>query len=131
MTRSGNETTADRMDGIQVLRVRGDLDFATADAVYQRCRAAIARHARLLLLDLSGLAFCDARGLSALVRMANDADAVGCRYGLIAPKPQVAKILRITGLGARLLAFATIDQACQRLATVAANCTPVSMACCG
>lgn len=119
MTESGNQTPADRGNGIQILRVQEDLDLATAGALYQRGRTAIAGHARLLLLDLSGLSFCDARGLSALVRIANDADAAGCRYGLIAPQPQVAKILRITGLGTRLRAFATIQQARQRLTALA------------
>jgi D-arabinose 1-dehydrogenase-like Zn-dependent alcohol dehydrogenase len=46
----------------------------------------------LLLLDLTGLSFCDARGLSAFVRIANRADAAGCRYGFIAPQPLVASI---------------------------------------
>ena len=119
VTETGNQTPANRGNGIQTLRVQEDLDLATVGALYQRGRTAIAGHARLLLLDLSGLSFCDARGLSALVRIANDADAAGCRYGLIAPQPQVAKILRITGLGTRLRVFATIEQARQRLTAVA------------
>ena len=73
--------------------------------------AAIARLARLVLLDLTGLSFCDARGLSAFVRIANRADAAGCGLGLIAPRPPVAKILRISGLDSRLPMFATIDDA--------------------
>ena len=36
-----------------------------------------------------------------MVRIANDADAAGCRYALIGPKPPVANILPITGLAAR------------------------------
>jgi anti-sigma B factor antagonist len=72
--------------------------------------AAIARHARLLL-DLTGLSFCDAHGLSAFVKIANHADKTGCRYGFIAPRPVVAKVLRITGLDQRMPVFATIDDA--------------------
>jgi anti-anti-sigma factor len=93
-----------------ILTVQGELDLATADSLYRRARAAINRHARLLLLDLTGVSFCDARGLSAFVRIANDADAAGCRYGLIAPRPNVARILRITGLDSRLHVFTSIDQ---------------------
>ena len=111
MTDGGSKTTADRGDGIHILRVPGELDLATADGLAERGRAAIARHARLLLLDLTGLTFCDARGLSAFVRIANHADATGCRYGLIAPPPPVAKLLRITGLAKRMQLFATIDDA--------------------
>ena len=95
---------------IQILAVQGELDLATADSLYVRAWAAIHRHARLLLLDLAGVSFCDARGLGALVRIANDADAAGCRYGLIAPRPNVAAILQITGLDSRLPVFAAMDQ---------------------
>lgn len=130
MSEGGIEASAEHMDGIQILEVEEDLDAATADALYQRGRAAIGFHGRLLLLDLSGLSFCDARGLSALVRMANDADSAGCAFGLIAPKPQVAKILRITALDNRFRVFATIEQAFQHLfPTPAASYAPVSVAC--
>jgi anti-anti-sigma factor len=55
---------------IQVVQVRGELDLATADSLAARGYAAIGRQARVLLLDLAGVSFCDARGLSALVRIA-------------------------------------------------------------
>jgi len=94
----------------EVLTVRGELDLATADSLYLRARAAINGRARVLLLDLTGLSFCDAHGLSAFVRIANDADAAGCQYGLIAPQPNVAKILRITGLDTRLHILTSLDR---------------------
>ena len=89
-----------------------ELDLLTCEGVFADGCAAIARSARLLLLDLTGLSFCDARGLSAFVRIANHADAAGCGYfGLIAPRPPVAKVLRISGLDSRMPVFATIDDA--------------------
>jgi anti-anti-sigma factor len=80
----------------------------------------MARPVRLLLLDLTGLSFCDARGLSAFVRIANHADAAGCGFGLLAPRPPVAKILRISGLDSRMPVFATTDDALALLAATAA-----------
>ena len=96
---------------IQVVQVRGELDLATADSLAARGYAAIGRQARVLLLDLAGVSFCDARGLSALVRIANHADRTGCRYGLIAPQPLVVKVLRITGLDQRLSVFTSVNEA--------------------
>ena len=96
MTQGENQTTAARSAGIEILGMPPELDLATADGVVEQGYAAIARPARLLLLDLGGLSFCDARGLSAFVRIANHADAAGCGFGLIAPRPPVAKILRIS-----------------------------------
>jgi anti-sigma B factor antagonist len=114
-----NGTTAGPDDATYILRVQGELDLATADSLYQGGRTAIGRHARLLLLDLTGLSFCDASGLSAFVRIANEAEAAGCGYGLIAPQPLVAKMLRITGLHQRLQVFATSDEALLRLTALA------------
>ncbi len=115
MSQSANVTTSSPDDQTQVLSVRGELDLATADGLYRQGRAAIGCRARLLLLDLAGLSFCDACGLSAFVRIANEAEAAGCRYGLVAPPPLVVKMLRITGLHARLPVFATIEEARHRL----------------
>ena len=96
---------------IQVVQVRGELDLALAGSLAARGYAAIGRQARVLLLDVAGVSFCDACGLSALVRIANHADRTGCRYGLIAPQPLVVKILRITGLDQRLPVFTSINEA--------------------
>jgi anti-sigma B factor antagonist len=108
-------TTPSPDDQIQILSVRGELDLATADGLYRQGFAAIGRHAGLLLLDLADLSFCDASGLSAFVRIANEAEAAGCRYGLVAPQPLVVKMLRITGLNARLPVFVTMEEARQHL----------------
>ncbi len=114
MSQSANVTTSSPDDQTQILSVHGELDLATADGLYRRGRAAIGCRTRLLLLDLAGLSFCDACGLSAFVRIANEADAAGCRYGF-APQPLVARMLRITGLNARLPVFATMEEAHHRL----------------
>jgi anti-anti-sigma factor len=112
----------DRGDGIQILHTPGELDLATADSLAAQGHAAIARRAWLLLLDLTGLSFCDARGLSAFVQIANHADKTGCRYGLIAPQPLVAKLLRITGLDQRMPVFATTGDAIAHLVAMASAC---------
>ena len=110
MTRDENRTAADRA-GIEIVSMPAELDLVTSDGVVEQGCAAIARSARLLLLDLTGLSFCDARGLGAFVRIANHADAAGCRFGLIAPRPRVEKVLRISGLYSRMPVFATTDDA--------------------
>jgi len=121
VTWSVSGTTAGPDDQTQIVSVHGELDLATADSLCRRCRTAISRRARLLLLDLTGLSFCDARGLSAFVRIANEAEAAGTRYGLIAPRPLLVKMLRITGLAKRLQVFPTIEEARLRLMTLTAT----------
>jgi anti-anti-sigma regulatory factor len=57
-----------------------------------------------------------------LVKIANHADKTGCRYGLIAPRPLVANLLRITGLDQRVPVFTTIDDALACLTARASVC---------
>ncbi len=111
MTPGGNQTTAGSGAGIEIVSMPAELELITSEGVAAQGCAAIARLARLVLLDLTGLSFCDARGLSAFVRIANHADAAGCGFALIAPRPPVAKILRISGLDSRMPVFATTDDA--------------------
>lgn len=119
MTRLEDQTSACRSAGVEILGVPEDLDLLTADRLVEEGCTALACRPRLLLLDLARLSFCDARGLGALVRIANRADAAGCRCGLITPRPPVAKMLRIGGLNRRLPVFATIGDALASLAAIA------------
>ncbi|HEY6274992.1 MAG TPA: STAS domain-containing protein [Streptosporangiaceae bacterium] len=118
----GDQTTADHGNRIQILRLPAELDLATADEVVGQGYAALARSARLLLLDLTDTSFCDARGLSVFTRIANRAEATGCRYGLIGLQPPVARVLRIVGLEARLPVFASLGDALAHIAASAPGC---------
>jgi anti-sigma B factor antagonist len=82
MTHGENYRTAVSGAGIEIVSLPAELDLTTSEGVAEQGCAAIARPARLVLLDLTGLSFCDARGLSAFVRIANQADAAGCGFAL-------------------------------------------------
>jgi anti-anti-sigma factor len=77
--------------------VFGDIDIVTAPHLEAALRAAIADHRpRSLTVDLGGVAFIDAAGLTALVRTRVGADHVDIR--LTNARPAVARVLAITGL---------------------------------
>ena len=97
MTHGENLTTADS-GGIEIVRMPAELDLTTSEGVPAQGCAAIARLARLVLLDLTGLSFCDARGLSAFVRIANHADAAGCGFGPIASALLTARCVSVVQL---------------------------------
>lgn len=92
-----------RVGAAPVVSVRGELDLATAERFWEFLYAVIDTHGPDVVVDLSDLAFCDAHGLSAFVRAANRAEAAGGRLTLVAPRPLVARVLRITGLDRRFL----------------------------
>jgi anti-sigma B factor antagonist len=90
--------------GEAVVELRGELDIATADVAVRYVRDVISRHDGPVVADLTALAFCDAQGLAALVRMAGYAGQKGCPFRLASPSPPLIKIMRITGLDRRFLA---------------------------
>ena len=87
-------------DGQAVAVISGELDAATADRAQEYVRQVINRSRGPVRVDLAGVSFCDARGLRALVGVAAHARAMGRRLSLVAPRPAIVKIMRITGVDA-------------------------------
>jgi len=89
--------------GEAVVDLGGDLDILSADVAVNYVTDVIDRHRGPVTVNLTALAFCDARGLAALVRMAGYADRKGCPFRLASPSPRLIKIMRITRLDRRFL----------------------------
>lgn len=89
--------------GEAIAEIGGELDIATADVAVRYVRLVIDRHGGPLIVDLAGLAFCDAQGLSALLRMFTYAERAGCPFRLASPRPSLVKIMQITGLDRKFL----------------------------
>ena len=89
--------------GEAVVQLDGELDIASAQVAVGYVRDVVKRHGGPVTVDLSALAFCDASGLGALLRMAGYAERAGCPFRLASPNPSLVKIMRITGLDRRLL----------------------------
>jgi len=85
-------------DGSQVISVTGELDIATAEQAYTYISEVIDGWPAPVSVDLAGLTFCDASGLGALARTARHARQAGTQLRLIAARPSLLKIMRITGL---------------------------------
>jgi anti-sigma B factor antagonist len=85
-------------DGNQIISVTGELDIATAEQVYTYVSDVIDTWPLPVSVDLSGLTFCDAAGLGVLARIARHARQAGRQLQLIAARPSLLKIMRITGL---------------------------------
>lgn len=90
--------------GEVVVDLGGELDIVSAETAVSYVRAVIDHCGGPVVVDLTALVFCDARGLGALVRMADYAGRAGCEFRLASPRLSLVKIMRITGLDRRLLA---------------------------
>jgi anti-sigma B factor antagonist len=90
--------------GEAVASIGGELDIATAEMAVGYVRHLIDGHGGPVIVDLALLRFCDARGLSALLRMASDAEQAGCPFRLACPGRRLVRLMSITGLDRRFLA---------------------------
>jgi anti-anti-sigma factor len=100
-----------RDPGCAIVMLTGDLDIAIAPALRERLFAVLGLAARLLIIDLSGVSFCDAGALAMLIGTQRRARQRGITVRLAAPSPRVAKLLRITGLDQSFTVCATLDEA--------------------
>jgi anti-anti-sigma factor len=93
---------------VSIVRVRagqvriaflGELVASTQEQVLSAVTAALNADATAVLeLDLAGVGFLDARGLTALVKARTLAECQGCRAVLLHPRPWIARVLRAGGL---------------------------------
>lgn len=87
-----------RLSGHTVIAIRGELDIATTADLRNRILTGLKDTATPVIIDLSGVSFCDASGLALLVGTQRRARLHGVTVVLAAPRPSVRKLLRITGL---------------------------------
>ncbi|MBD0694747.1 STAS domain-containing protein [Streptomyces sp. CBMA123] len=81
----------------RILRLDGEVDqhrrLQLREALAQGVKVGPPR----LVVDLSGLTFCDSTGLNALLQTRLDADAAGVLLLLAAPTAQLLRLLDVTG----------------------------------
>ena len=80
----------------------GEMDIATCPAIRRFLMAAISGGDVHLAVDVSGVAFIDASGIGVLVAAANRARQAGGGLSLLAPSPQVRRLLDVLRLDAVL-----------------------------
>ena len=81
----------DRRNGVVVLRLRGDLDLASADAVASRLDA-LSQAGDAVLLDLDSLSFMDSSGLRVVLQAAETSRTSGWQFALTPGSKQVRNL---------------------------------------
>jgi anti-anti-sigma factor len=84
--------------GSVTVRLHGDLNVTTAPALREHLDDALGAAGEVLIIDLSGVSSSDTAGLAVLIGIQRRARARGCTVRLVAPGPQIAELLRVTGL---------------------------------
>jgi anti-sigma B factor antagonist len=80
----------------------GEIDLYTAPRLHSELAAVIANSApeTRIVVDMSGVEFCDSTGMNVLLSCLRQARERGGELELAAPRPAVKKILQVTGLDA-------------------------------
>jgi anti-anti-sigma factor len=86
-------------DGVS-LRLSGEIDVATSSHLPEIVRALPAHLVRHVRLNLAGLTFVDAAGLTALIETRALVQSRGGRLSLQDPRPALVRLLEITNLAA-------------------------------
>ncbi|MFG2021722.1 STAS domain-containing protein [Actinomadura geliboluensis] len=94
---------AHRRPGHTIVALSGALDGAAAAALREHLIGALRHSGRLLILDLRAVTSADAAGLAVLIGIRRRAHGLGITLRLAAPGPQVAGLLRTSGLDRALI----------------------------
>src|SRR3954447_20492945 len=86
------------LDGVRLLEVFGELDLATAPRLCSALDAARIHRVRRVVVDLTGVDFCDSTGLRALIGASKELRVSGGRLAIAClPGGAVARLFDVVG----------------------------------
>src|SRR6266508_1806640 len=118
LERPGSEAT--------IVALRDELDMSTAPRLHAVLGDLLGRSVNRIVVDLSGLTFCDSMGLSALAVTHNACVAAGGYLRMAGPSPFLLHILTVVGLRGRMPIYTSAQAAC---AADPASCCPTGCGC--
>lgn len=95
--------------GRTVLRVRGEIDLATAPVLEERVQQL--QQGEPLVLDLAAVDFVDSTGLRVILGADTRATNQGTSLAIVAVDGPVTRLFDLTGVGSRLAVFESIADA--------------------
>ena len=103
------------------LAVTGDIDIATADSLTDAATSALYTSTRLLILDLAGVSFCGAAGITALIKIHRSASAAGASLALANVGTQLQGVFDAVNMNGILAALHTPERGAGPGSTQAPN----------
>ncbi|MER7760300.1 STAS domain-containing protein [Streptomyces sp. NPDC097619] len=96
---------------VAVCHVAGDLDIESLAPAQESLSALVEQGTPVVVVDLSGVGFCDSSGLNLLLKTRAAALAAGVDFRLAAVAPTVRRVLDLTGAQAVFTVFDSVDAA--------------------
>ncbi|MGW1468927.1 STAS domain-containing protein [Streptomyces sp. NPDC001493] len=97
--------------GSEIVTPVGELDHHTADLLREPLESAVEQGRVRLIVDCSGLEFCDSTGLNVLLGARLQAEEAGGEVHLAGMRPVVARVFEITGAEAVFTVHDTVQDA--------------------
>ncbi|WP_182901691.1 STAS domain-containing protein [Microbispora sp. H10830] len=108
-------------DHVLVVALDGALDYTNAERLRQDVEAALGEEHRELVLDLSGVNFCDSTGIRILLSVRKLIQERNGAVTLAGLNARLARIFRVTGL---ISAFIVVPGLAEAVDAVSARSTP-------
>jgi anti-anti-sigma factor len=99
------------VNGVPVIRPDDEVDATNADRLRSAILAAAGTGSELLVIDMSGTAFCDSTGLNVLVRAHKRLEEGGGQLRLVAREPTLLRIFKVTGMETMFAMFGSLQDA--------------------
>lgn len=97
--------------GPVLLQVTGELDHHTAPQLTQALESVPLDPGTLLVIDLSGVAYCDSTGITVLVTAYHRTQAAGCSLSLTGLSHDLTRVFQTVGLDQVFTFHPTVDDA--------------------
>jgi anti-anti-sigma factor len=104
-------------DGVEVVALRGELDFASTDKL-SSALAGLSNEPRRVVVDLSGLEFIDSSGVRMLMTAARAIEDSGGRLVLCAPTVSVQAVFEILHVPEVVTVLPDLETALEQAASV-------------
>ncbi|MBW6438334.1 STAS domain-containing protein [Actinoplanes hulinensis] len=104
-------TVTDHRSDVAVLHLRGELDADTAGQLSAALSGLLERPVPRIVVDLTGLKFCDSVGLSAFITSKQVISARGGWLSFAGANPFLAQLMETVGLSRYFAIFPEVDDA--------------------
>ncbi|MEU2180931.1 STAS domain-containing protein [Streptomyces thermolilacinus] len=104
-------TTTHTDGNLAALCVSGEIDIHTAPALRKGALDVIAQGHPHLILDLTGITFCDSSGFNALIGIMRCATAANGSLTLAAVPERLSRVLDLTGLSTVMPSYSSTETA--------------------
>jgi anti-anti-sigma factor len=95
----------------RILVLVGEIDLSVGDELLAQITGLLRGGEVPLLIDMTGVRFCDSTGLNVAVEVKRHADATGCVIAFFGLSERVANLFRITGVDRLVATYPTLHEA--------------------